>query len=328
MAAAVARHAGARHVVITDVNPDRLALAGRSPMCARSTSQEDLKDVIRDWHEAGLRCRARDVRQSGRARPDGRTPGHGRAHRAARHPAGQKPGRLVRIVFKAITIKGVYGREIFETWYKMIAMLENGLDVRRVITHRFPPTTTAPGFERCCRASRARSCWTGPEAAKCPSTPPPAPLGLRDHTGDPMSRFGPTRGELKLRLAISLRPRLLIGAYALNGIGGIASLEIAIIGGAFFGGSAIWSARRLLQSKDPTHERRYHLPTVLLALVFLAWAWLLIRTITLLQSRGGIGTAFGPGSAAPKTGRDRNTLLFLTFVLAAMLTMQFALPAG
>ena len=41
-----------------------------------------------------------------------------------------------RIVFKAITIKGVYGREIFETWYKMIAMLENGLDIRRVITHR------------------------------------------------------------------------------------------------------------------------------------------------------------------------------------------------
>jgi hypothetical protein len=66
-----------------------------------------------------------------------------------------------------------------------------------------------------------------------------------------MSRFGPTRGELKLRLAISLAGlTLLVGAYALNGIGGIASLEIAIIGGAFFGGSALWSARRLLQSKD------------------------------------------------------------------------------
>jgi hypothetical protein len=66
-----------------------------------------------------------------------------------------------------------------------------------------------------------------------------------------MSRFSPTRGEQKLRLAISLAGlTLLVGAYALNGIGGIASLEIAIIGGAFFGGSALWSARRLLQSKD------------------------------------------------------------------------------
>ena len=65
-----------------------------------------------------------------------------------------------------------------------------------------------------------------------------------------MSRFGPTRSEHKLRLGISLVGlALLIGAYALNGIGGIASLEIAIIGGAFFGGSAIWSTRRLLQKE-------------------------------------------------------------------------------
>ncbi len=66
-----------------------------------------------------------------------------------------------------------------------------------------------------------------------------------------MSRFGPTRGELKLRLAISLFGfGLLTGAYAFNGIGGIASLEIGIIGAAFFGGSAIWSARRLWQTKE------------------------------------------------------------------------------
>jgi hypothetical protein len=66
-----------------------------------------------------------------------------------------------------------------------------------------------------------------------------------------MSRFGPTRSELKLRLAISLGGlALLIGAYATNGIGGIASLEIALIGGAFFGGSAIWSARRLLKPRE------------------------------------------------------------------------------
>ncbi|MEL6267767.1 MAG: L-threonine 3-dehydrogenase, partial [Pseudomonadota bacterium] len=52
-----------------------------------------------------------------------------------------------RIVFKAITIKGVYGREIFETWYKMLAMLENGLDVRAVITHRYPVAEYRTAFE-------------------------------------------------------------------------------------------------------------------------------------------------------------------------------------
>jgi len=66
-----------------------------------------------------------------------------------------------------------------------------------------------------------------------------------------MSRFGPSRGELKLRLAISLGGlALLVGAYAFNGISGIASLEIAIIGTAFFGGSAIWSARRLWKKEE------------------------------------------------------------------------------
>jgi hypothetical protein len=67
-----------------------------------------------------------------------------------------------------------------------------------------------------------------------------------------MSRHDPARPELKLRLFISLAGlAMLIAAYALNGISGIASLEIGLIGAAFFGGSAIWSARRLLRSKDP-----------------------------------------------------------------------------
>jgi threonine 3-dehydrogenase len=61
-------------------------------------------------------------------------------------PPGKSPVDWSRIVFKAITIKGVYGREIFETWYKMIAMLENGLDVRKVITHRFGVDDFEAGF--------------------------------------------------------------------------------------------------------------------------------------------------------------------------------------
>ncbi|PWK59754.1 hypothetical protein [Roseicyclus mahoneyensis] len=67
-----------------------------------------------------------------------------------------------------------------------------------------------------------------------------------------MNKFGPSRSEIKLRLAISLAGlALLVGAYAFNGIGGIASLEIAIIGTAFFGGSAIWCVTRLRRKDDP-----------------------------------------------------------------------------
>ena len=62
-------------------------------------------------------------------------------------PPGKSPVDWSRIVFKAITIKGVYGREIFETWYKMLAMLENGLDVRNVITHRMHVDDYRNGFE-------------------------------------------------------------------------------------------------------------------------------------------------------------------------------------
>ncbi len=66
-----------------------------------------------------------------------------------------------------------------------------------------------------------------------------------------MTKFGPSRGEIKLRLAISLAGlALLVGAYTTNGIGGIASLEIAIIGTAFFGGSALWCILKLRRKDD------------------------------------------------------------------------------
>ena len=61
-------------------------------------------------------------------------------------PPGKSPVDWSRIVFKAINLKGVYGREIFETWYKMIAMLQNGLDVSKVITHRYPALEFETGF--------------------------------------------------------------------------------------------------------------------------------------------------------------------------------------
>ena len=61
-------------------------------------------------------------------------------------PPGKSPVDWSRIVFKAITLKGIYGREIFETWYKMVAMLQNGLDVSGIITHRFGVKDYDRGF--------------------------------------------------------------------------------------------------------------------------------------------------------------------------------------
>jgi threonine 3-dehydrogenase len=148
MAAAVARHVGARHVVITDVNPARLDLAARvADVVPVNVAQEDLKDVI-----ARLKlAQGFDVgmEMSGNQRAlDQMVEAMVMGGRIAMLgiPPGKSPVDWSRIVFKAITIKGVYGREIFETWYKMIAMLTNGLNVRPVITHRFGVDAFRDGF--------------------------------------------------------------------------------------------------------------------------------------------------------------------------------------
>jgi threonine 3-dehydrogenase len=149
MAAAVARHVGARHVVITDVNPARLELAGRvADVVPVNVAEQDLSGVV-----AGLKMReGLDVglEMSGsQAALDQMVESLVMGGRIALLgiPPGKSPVDWSRIVFKAITIKGVYGREIFETWYKMIAMLQNGLDVSGVITHRYPVDDYRAGFE-------------------------------------------------------------------------------------------------------------------------------------------------------------------------------------
>ncbi len=149
MAAAVARHVGARHVVITDLNPDRLALAAKvADVVPVNVGSEDLKSVI-----SGLKMKEGfdvGLEMSGSQRAlDQMVESLVMGGRIALLgiPPGKSPVDWSRIVFKAITIKGVYGREIFETWYKMIAMLENGLDIRNVITHRFKVDEFREGFE-------------------------------------------------------------------------------------------------------------------------------------------------------------------------------------
>lgn len=149
MAAAVARHVGARHVVITDINQDRLDLAARvTDVVPVNVAKQDLREVegalrMKEGFDVGMEMSGSQVAL------DQMVENMVMGGRIAMLgiPPGKSPVDWSRIVFKAITIKGVYGREIFETWYKMIAMLENGLDVRRVITHRFKVDDFRDGFE-------------------------------------------------------------------------------------------------------------------------------------------------------------------------------------
>ncbi|MEN8934944.1 L-threonine 3-dehydrogenase [Planktotalea arctica] len=165
MAAAVARHAGARNVVITDINPDRLALAAQvTDVVPVNVLEEDLADVIarlkmRQGFDVGLEM------SGSQAALDQMVEAMVMGGRIALLgiPPGKSPVDWSRIVFKAITLKGVYGREIFETWYKMIAMLQNGLDVSRVITHRFGVDDFEAGFAAMRSGSSGKVVldWTG-----------------------------------------------------------------------------------------------------------------------------------------------------------------------
>jgi HAMP domain-containing protein len=139
---------GARHVVITDVNPARLALAAQvADVTTVNVATEDLREVMArlkmaQGFDVGLEM------SSAQAALDQMVEALVMGGRIALLgiPPGKSPVDWSRIVFKAITIKGVYGRDIFETWYKMIAMLENGLDIRGVITHRLPVAEFEAGF--------------------------------------------------------------------------------------------------------------------------------------------------------------------------------------
>ncbi|GHC66391.1 L-threonine 3-dehydrogenase [Limoniibacter endophyticus] len=149
MAGAVARHVGARHVVITDVNPVRLQLAAQvADVVPVDVAREDLRSVmdrlgLKEGFDVGLEM-------SGSAAAfeqmiDSLVMGGKIAMLGI--PPQKMPVDWTRIVFRMLTIKGIYGREMFETWHKMLAMLESGLDVRKVITHRLPVSDYLQGFE-------------------------------------------------------------------------------------------------------------------------------------------------------------------------------------
>lgn len=149
MAAAVVRFAGARHVVITDVNPYRLELAKKvKPTIAADVSKTSIAEVqkklgMREGFDVGLEMSGnpaafRDMLAN-------------MAHGGKIAMLGIPPGEMAidwnTVIFNMLTIKGIYGREMYETWYKMTVLIQSGMDIDPVITHRFHYTDFDRGFQ-------------------------------------------------------------------------------------------------------------------------------------------------------------------------------------
>ena len=141
MAAAVARHVGARHIVITDLNDYRLELAKTvvpSVVTVNAGEQGALKQTVSDLGMTEGFDIGMEMSGAGPAFDqmlDNMIMGGKIAFLGL--PAKPLTTDYSKIILKALTIKGVYGRRMFETWYKMLAMLESGLDVSKIITHRY-----------------------------------------------------------------------------------------------------------------------------------------------------------------------------------------------
>jgi len=149
MAAAVALHAAARYVVITDVNPYRLELARRMGVTRAVNPQEKgLKEVQK---ELGM-LEGFDVGMEMSGNPQAFRDMLGNMAHGGKIALLGIPGEEMAIdwntvIFHMLTVKGIYGREMYETWYKMNVMLESGLDIKPVITHHFHQREFQRGFE-------------------------------------------------------------------------------------------------------------------------------------------------------------------------------------
>ena len=149
MATAVVRHAGARHVVVTDVNPYRLKLADQmgatKVVDARSKKLEDVQRDLGmvEGFDVGLEMSGNDAAFGSMI--------DNMCHGGKIAMLGIPPAPMAidwnKVVFNMLTIKGVYGREMYETWYKMTVMLQSGLDIKPVVTHRLPYTQFEEGFK-------------------------------------------------------------------------------------------------------------------------------------------------------------------------------------
>jgi len=149
MAAAVARHAGARYVVVTDLNPWRLELARKmGATLAVNPRQTPLSEVQKRlgmkegfdvaMEMSGSQAGFRDILAN---------VCHGARIAMLGIPEKEMAIDWTTVIFSMLTIRGIYGREMYETWYKMTVMLQSGLDITPVITHRLPFTEFEKGFE-------------------------------------------------------------------------------------------------------------------------------------------------------------------------------------
>ncbi|HWF93269.1 MAG TPA: L-threonine 3-dehydrogenase [Terriglobales bacterium] len=167
MAAAVVRHAGARYVVITDVNSSRLKLAEKMNVTLAVNAKEMSLDEVQkklgmqEGFDVGLEM-------SGNAaafRDMIANMSHGGRIAMLGIPAQEMSVDWKQVIFNMLTIQGIYGREMYESWYKMTVMLESGLNIRPVITHRFPWQDYEKGFTamRSGEAGKVILDWGQPE---------------------------------------------------------------------------------------------------------------------------------------------------------------------
>jgi threonine 3-dehydrogenase len=149
MAAAIARYAGARHIVITDVNDYRLDLAKRmGASIALNVTNGSLDDTMRDLGmEEGFDVGMEMSGNPGAFRDLLHTMHHGGKVAILGIPPEEMSIDWTDVIFKGLILKGIYGREMFETWYKMASMLQSGLNIDPIITHHFGIDDFQPAFE-------------------------------------------------------------------------------------------------------------------------------------------------------------------------------------
>ena len=165
LAAAIAKFSGARHVVITDLNEYRLELARQFGVIAANTKETDLKEVMADLgiHEGfdvGMEMSGNPIalRQLIESMYNG-----GRIALLGLPNKNAVELPLNTIIWNGLILKGIYGREMYETWYKMQAMVEAGFPLEKIITHRFPVQDYKQGFEAMCSGHSGKVIldWTG-----------------------------------------------------------------------------------------------------------------------------------------------------------------------
>ena len=149
MAIPVARHAGARHIVITDMNPYRLDLAKKmGATLAINPAETSLPDVqkqlgMSEGFDVGLEMSGNPAALKDMIA----NMSHGGKIAILGIPSKEMPMDWRQVIFNMITIKGIYGREMYDTWYKMSVMIESGLDISPVITHRYAFEDFQQGFD-------------------------------------------------------------------------------------------------------------------------------------------------------------------------------------